>query len=339
MGTKGPMRNVQLTEFDLEIYEREIRPLLPEQVFDAHCHLLINQFHPRLAETLPLALDPLLNEVDLPWLEAWWRALFPGIEVSGMLMGFPTLDVDMAGENGMVARSANEKGWPFALLVRPEMPAVDLERDIQSLNPSVLKPAQASITDMLPEEQIALADKYGLAVMLHVSKPRGMADAENLDDITRLIRDYPHCQFILAHCGRCFIPPNMDDALKRLPAAENLWLDTSAVCDIGVFLSLFSRYDRSRILFGTDLVTAAAFRGSYVRLGMSWHVCTDAMVARAGGMAAKSTFAAYESLCALCYAVRFLGLSEAERWDLFFQNAAQLYRAGAALPRGEALPS
>jgi tetratricopeptide (TPR) repeat protein len=70
----------------------------------------------------------------------------------------------------------------------------------------------------------------------------------------RLIKEYPNCQFILAHCGRCFISPNMKDALEGLPIAENLWIDTSAVCDTGVFLELFSRCDISRILFGTDLV-------------------------------------------------------------------------------------
>lgn len=329
------MRSIELTATDHQIYEREIRPWLPDRVFDAHCHLMMNRFHPRLSETLPLALDPLLGDVDSPWLEAWWQALFPGIGVSGMLMGFPTVDVDEAGENAFVAASAGERHFPFALLVRPQTLAENLEREIRTLHPTVLKPylvfvtstdpAQAAITDILPESHIALADKYGLAVMLHVSKPRGMADADNLADITRLIRDYPRSQFILAHCGRCFISPNMEDALDKLPVAENLWLDTSAVCDVGVFLSLLSRYDRSRILFGSDLVTASAFRGSYVRLGMSWHVCTDAMVNRPGGIPAKSTFAAYENLCALCYAVRFLRFSEQERQDLFHDNAAKLY--------------
>ena len=161
--------------------------------------------------------------------------------------------------------------------------------------------------------------------MLHVSKPRGMADDENLAEIARLVRDFPNCHFILAHCGRCFIPPNMESALDKLPVAENLWVDTSAVCDLGVFMELLRRYDRSRILFGTDLVTAVAFRGSYVRLGMSWHVCTADMVARAGGMADKTTFAAYESLAALCRAMRLCSCSEDDRLGMFYRNACGLF--------------
>lgn len=339
------MRPIELTESDRQIYAREIHPCLPDTVFDAHCHLIANRFHPELERTLPIACDPVLGDVDLPYMQAWWRALFPDSAVSGMLMGFPTADVDIDAENNYVAASAQSAGYPFALLVKPEMTEAALETDILRFEPSVLKPymvfvrgkdpAMASITDLIPEPQIALADKHRLAIMLHVSKPRGMADPDNLDDIARLVRDYPNARFILAHCGRCFITPNMEATLEKLPRADNLWLDTSAVCDIGVFLTLLKGYDRSRIVFGTDLVTAAAFRGSYVRLGMGWHLCTSAMVARPGGTADRSTYAAYENLCALCFAVRHLDLSARERFALFCGNACTLY--GYLFPKAPAL--
>ncbi len=329
------MRAISLTQYDRFIYEREIRPLLPDRLFDAHCHLLANQFHARLAETMPLATDPLLGEVDLPYLDAWWRALFPDSTVSGMIMGFPTEDVDLDGENDFVAENARAAGFPFALLTRPQTPQPQLDADISRLKPAALKPYKsfvqgkdpetASITDLIPEPQLALADTHGLAVILHVAKHRGMADPENLKDIARLVRDFPNCDFVLAHCGRCFITPNMNAALAKLPVAENLWLDTSAVCDMGVFISLLGHYDRTRILFGTDLVTAAGFRGSYIRLGMSWHMCTADMVARSGGMPDKTTFAAYENLCALCHGMQFLKLSEAEQRGIFHDNAIDLF--------------
>jgi predicted TIM-barrel fold metal-dependent hydrolase len=289
---------------------------------------------------MPLACGPLLGDVDLDWMRAWWSALLPDVEVGGMLMGFPTADVEVDAENAFVAESARAAGLPFALLVRPDSPIDRLEKDIQHHQPAVLKPymcfvrntdpAQARIVDLIPEPQLALADQYGLAVMLHVSKPRGMADADNLNEIARLAKAYPRCQFILAHCGRCFIAPNMDAALDRLPVADNIWLDTSAVCDLGVFMSLLRRYDRSRIMFGTDLVTAAAFRGSYARLGMGWHLLTAEMVARKGGTPDRSTFAAYESLAALCRAMQFCNLSNDDRNAVFYGNAARLFGLEAA---------
>jgi predicted TIM-barrel fold metal-dependent hydrolase len=329
------MRSIERTEHDRLIYEQEIRPWIPEQVFDAHAHLIANRFHPRLKETMPMACDPMLGEVDCAYLQEWWRALLPDSFVSGMLMGFPTIDVEMARENTYVAEQSTAAGYPFALLTHPETPTADLREEIKRLRPSVLKPylvfaqngdtSLAAITDFIPESQLALADEFGLAVMLHVSKPRGMADANNLADIARLLRDFPNCHFILAHCGRCFIPPNMETMLEQLPVAENLWLDTSAVCDLGAFLELLNRYDRSRILFGTDLVTATAFRGNYIRMGMSWHACTAKMVTRAGGMPDKTTFAAYENLAALCRAMRLCACGEEDRQSIFYHNACGLF--------------
>jgi predicted TIM-barrel fold metal-dependent hydrolase len=152
-----------------------------------------------------------------------------------------------------------------------------------------------------------------------------MADQKNLEDIDRLVEKYPDCNFILAHCGRCFIPPNMEDTLKHLPAAQNLWMDTSAVCDIGVFIMLLEGFDRSRILFGTDLVTASGMRGTYIRMGMQWQWVTAAQLTPFGGKPIEGTFAAYESVCALLYAARFCKLRSSQMNDIFYNNAKRLF--------------
>ena len=331
------MRRVTLTEQDRFIYEHEIRPFLPERLFDAHAHLLRCECHLHLDEELPLTRDPALAPVDLAYLEEWWRALFPDAEVQGLVMGTPTKSGDVEAENRFVAEEVQDTGNRFSILVRPQTPVENLEATIRQLRPAGLKPYmaftgldapnEAGITDLIPEAQLALANEHRLAVTLHVAKPGGMADANNLDDIGRLVRDFPQCAFILAHCGRCFIAPNMETALERLPVAENLWIDTSAVCDLGVFLHLFQRYDRTRVLFGTDLVTATGFRGTYARLGLSWHVCTQGMVS---GLEPKATFAAYENLAALLRAARFCGWSEAAIRDLFHENAGRLFGLKAA---------
>lgn len=330
------MRQLTLTDDDRQIYHTEIAPWLPSKILDAHTHLLINRCHPEMAETLPLGEETLLRDVDLPWLQHWWRTLLPDAEVRGMVMGYPTRDVLMAEENREVADQCTPAGYPFAWLVKPSDDLARLEADIVEFRPTVLKPYMcfvegkpmndANITDLIPEGQIALADKYGLALMLHVAKPAGMGDAENLRDIARLSKAYPKAQFILAHCGRCFIAPNAERMVADLPRAENIWMDTSAVCDAGVFLTVLKHYDRSKIMYGSDLVTAVGFRGNYIRMGLSWHVCTDGMVARQGGMADRSTFAAYENLAALCFAMRFLEMDEEAREAIFRTNGERLYR-------------
>lgn len=320
---------------DHYIYDNEIKPYLPARIFDAHTHLCTHRFAPDLDESVPLAKDPMLGEVDMKALRQWWQMLFPDSKVNGLVMGFPTKKADIASINAYLSKQCTDKADRFSLLCSPDTELDMLENWIKDYKPAGLKPYmcfskkaicnESTICDFMPESQIALAHKYHLAVTLHVAKPKGMADEENLSEITRLVKKYPDCNFILAHCGRCFISPNMELALRKLPVADNLWFDTSAVCDTGVFLHLFSKYDLKKILFGTDLVTASGFRGNYIRMGMSWDFITADNFQRACGKHVKATFAAYENLCALLCAARFCKLSKTQLDDIFYNNSKILF--------------
>jgi predicted TIM-barrel fold metal-dependent hydrolase len=330
------MQKLIRSENDLFIYDHEIRFYLPDRIFDAHCHLLnaeLHEYNPSSDKNDP---NPFFYDVKIDDLLNSWQVLFPDSHVNGLIMGMPLYNCDLEAENRFVVQSLTDAGDRFSFMTRPQMSLERLEIAIKTHKPSGLKPylvhalvedkQQARIIDFITEEQLEIANKYGLAITLHVSKPWGMADSDNLKDISRLVNQYPKIQFILAHCGRCFIAPNMAAALDALPVAENLWIDTSAVCDTGVFLELFSRYDLSRILFGTDLVNASAFRGSYVRLGMSWHAVTPKMLARDGGLENRSTFAAYENVSALFRAARFCHVSKDDIQNIFYHNAAGLFK-------------
>ena len=200
------MRKIYLSDTDSLIYDNEIRTYLPECIFDSHTHLLINAHYPNM-DLIPLAGDPMLGNVDMVYLQQWWQTLFPHSRVHGLVMGFPAHNCNMPEINRYVAEHVAFADR-FSLLVHPSMSTDELERQIVQYKPAGLKPymvfadvadiQQAGICDMIPEYQIALADKYNLAITLHVSKPRGMADPQNLADITRLVEKYPKCNFILA---------------------------------------------------------------------------------------------------------------------------------------------
>jgi len=326
------MKKITINNNDQFIYNNEIRPYLPEHIFDAHSHILKTEFHDYKDNS-----DPFYYDIDMNDLQESWRILFPDSRINGLVMGMPVYNCDLERENEFVAASIKDDKNRFSIMTKPQMSLENLESAIKTMKPNGLKPylvhaliddkQNARITDFITEEQVELADKYHLTVTLHVSKPRGMADNENLEDISRLVKEYPNCQFILAHCGRCFIAPNMKDALDSLPDAENLWIDTSAVCDTGVFLELFSRYDTSRILFGSDLVNATAFRGSYVRLGLSWHAVTSEMIKRVNDFVeSKTTFAVYENLSALFQAAKHTNTNEESINKIFYENASKLFK-------------
>jgi hypothetical protein len=329
----------EYSESDKYIYDNEIRPYLPGKIFDAHTHLSSSKYSPDLYEVTSCITDKRLIEVDIDLLCKWWGVLFPDAEVKGLVFGHPTKQTDLAGANEFVATQCQDSNNRISLLTSPNIPCEVLEGWIKTYNPAGLKPymcfsnvecsESASICDMIPEEQIALANKYNLAITLHVAKAKGMADEENLSEIIRLTSEYPDCNFILAHCGRCFLSPLMEKVLERLPVLENLWIDTSAVCDTGVFLQLFSKYDYKKILFGTDLVTAAGFRGAYVRMGMSWELVTPERVQRHDRPHLNATFVAYENLCAMLSAARFCNFNDTQINDIFYNNSQKLFSLGS----------
>jgi glutamate-1-semialdehyde 2,1-aminomutase len=336
IGKDYELKLPELTNTDRFIYDNEIKPYLPHRVFDAHTHIQIPKFHPDLEIEMPLTKNPLFHDIDMEVLKSWWEILFPDAAVRGLILGMPTKECDIRGVNQYMAQHIDTNTYRFSILTGPQLSDNELEQQIIQYKPHGLKPYmcfsrkqnhnESGISDLISESQIALADKYRLAITLHVAKPRGMADTDNLKEINRLVKAYPHCNFILAHCGRCFIAPNMERALKSLSAAENLWFDTSAVCDTGVFLYLLSGYDKQRILFGTDLVTASGFRGTYVRMGMSWDWSCQENVQRPNGQDIRATFAAYENLCAFFHAAKFCKLSKSDFDNIFFNNAAKLFK-------------
>ena len=330
------MKKLQRNDNDLFIYAHEIRPYLPDRIFDAHSHLCKTELHDYHPDNDMDDFDPFFYDVEMDDLKNSWKVLFPDSEVNGLVMGTPIYNCDLDAENKFVAQSVTNERNRFSIMTQPKTSLENLESDINIYKPAGLKPylvhalvedkQDARITDFITEEQLDIANNYGLCITLHVSKSRGMADPDNLKDISRLIKQYPKCQFILAHCGRSFITPNMAAALDGLPVAENLWIDTSAVCDTGVFLELFSRYDLSRILFGSDLVDATAFRGNYIRLGMSWHVVMPQLIVRDRGLESRATFAIYENLSSLFHAARFYKIGEDDIQNIFYNNAASLFK-------------
>ena len=55
-----------------------------------------------------------------------------------------------------------------------------------------------------------------------------MADKQNLSDISRIVKEYPNCSFILAHCGRCFVSINAED-IGKTDLRDGLWHHVVAV--------------------------------------------------------------------------------------------------------------
>ena len=331
---------VPMREIDHEIWHRELDEFVPQVIHDAHVHLSRTTFD---TGTTPAERAKSQNAVargfgdnTMELWQTWNAALFPGREVHGSCMGSPYLKVDMDGLNRFVVdQVGKDPGSAALMLVRPGMTPQAVDALIEENGIVGLKPYrfysvtgdvnECGITDYLPEELIEVANGRGLMIMLHLSKARAAADPQNLADLTRFNRQYPRVKWQLAHCARCFIPSFMEESIDQLAELENVWFDTSAVCESDVFDVLFSRGPRGRILFGTDNLPAGVDRGKYVAFGYAWQVLTeDNQSFNLSHCNPDPTWVVYEELRGLRRIAQRFGFTQGEIEDLFCNNASRL---------------
>ncbi|MCM8788339.1 MAG: hypothetical protein NC907_00945 [Candidatus Omnitrophica bacterium] len=68
-----------------------------------------------------------------------------------------------------------------------------------------------------------------------------------------MCRKYPNARLILAHMGRGFNTYNVDKEFKQLTGIENIWFDTSIICESPTFISAVKRFGHRKILWGFRL--------------------------------------------------------------------------------------
>lgn len=337
-GQSGPAAPV-LTDLDREIWEHELEGFVPRRVFDVHTHIYLWEhcLEPQ-KERGPYA--PLLSV----WPEASWAALdacdaalMPGRAVERLAFPFPLPPpVDFAAANAYVAQQTAGRGASAALmLVAPALGADELEATIEQYGLLGLKPyrtyaasgdaTHCRITDFLPEHQIAVAERRGLLIMLHLSRPRGIADELNLTDLERLQQAAPRVRWILAHCARSYSAWAIDRAAARLRNMPQVWFDTSSVCESDAIDALYQAVGHERIMYGSDDLPVGVLRGKYVAFGHAWAWLSETNHAlRLEHCDPRMTFTRYEQLRAMARVARRLRQPAQHISDLFYNTARGL---------------
>lgn len=331
------MADLELNDLDRDIWREELDEFVPRRVFDAHTHVYRREFDLTPVQPGQARSQDRFPVSDLGTLRANDDVLLPGREVRYLAFGFPFIECDFDGLNAHAAAAVQHDPLSAALMVvSPKMTAEAVRDAIVQHGLLGMKPyrfysatgdaVECRITDMLPEPFIEIAEDLGLIVTLHLGKRRAIADAENLADVARLSKTYSRVTWILAHCARSFAPWPIEAAWPQLAELPNVYVDTSAVCESDVFAILFRRFDRSRVLYGSDNAPAGIERGKYVTFGRAWAFLGDRTK---GGLDLshcdpRATFVCYESLRAMRRGADAVGLTRAEVEGIFWGNAVGL---------------
>ena len=329
--------SVSLSDFsphDQQIWDEELQDFVPDRVFDAHIHM----FHPEHVKTSsPAAANP-WGFADFTTLQQWAARLYPGRETHFLVLGTPTLGIDVDAHNRWcIEQIRQDPQSRMNRLVTPSCRVQDIERDVRERGFIGLKPyrlfsttgeiAQCRIHEFLTHEQLELANEMGLWVTMHLSRFHGCADEFNLSDLREFTGSrYPNIKWILAHCARSFTYWPIRKAIEQLRDMPNIWYDVSAVTDVRPLITLFSREDRRRILYGSDGIDAMYFHGQYAAMGRAWqYVDVSRFNLQFPHCDGRPILAIYEQLLSMKHAAEIAQWSGDDIQNLFWRNAASAF--------------
>lgn len=340
---------LELNDLDLRIWREELDEFVPAEIFDAHTHIYHwdNYRNPAKEQSAYQFVGRDYPVASRAMLDACDAALFPGRTVDRLAFPFPfATHTDFAGSNAYLAEQLREAPRSAGLLlVHPDMPTEEAERELDRFGFLGFKPyrffarngdpVNCRLREFMPEHLIALADRRGLLIMMHLAKQDAIADAENLADLQDLAERYPRVRWILAHCARSYSSWAIERASPVLRRLTNCWYDTSSVCESDAFDALYSAVGVERVMYGSDDVPVGVMRGKYVAFGYAWaYLSPENQSLGLSHCDGRMTFTRYEQLRAMRRAGRRLGITAAQNQALFCDTAVKLIQAVRAEQAG-----
>lgn len=342
---------LEVKPYDREYYEEYLKPFLPDRFIDCHAHIWLKEFHregglregsqnwPRLVAAENSIED--LNETN--------RLLFPDNKVISAVYGDPVITIDRERNNRYVAEKAREFGFPALYLSHPDQSAEELERSVLAdpvfkgikvylqFSPSYIPADEIRIYDFLPKEHLALADKHGWVVQLHIARPGRLGDPVNYCQLLEIEQNYPNLQLLVAHLGRAYADEDVGNALEYLKNTEKTVWDFTANTNERVMEQVLNRFGPERFIYGTDFPIFRMRARRTVENGVYINEVPEGEFPResiAGDAhmreipypeADRITFFIYEEINACRIACRRLGLGRDDVEKIFFKNSAGIF--------------
>ncbi len=341
---------IQVTDVDRRVYAEQLADFLPAEIVDIHTHVWrASDFPPPapvVGEQRTVTWPALVaRENPIEDLLETYRLLLPGKRVTPLIFATLPEGGNLDAQNAYVAACARQARVPALIFSDPAWSAAELEdrvlaggfrgaKSYLSLAPAYLPGNEIRIFDFFTPAQLAVHDRHGWVVMLHIPRAGRLKDAVNLAQLLQIERDYPNLKLIVAHVGRAYCAEDVGDAFEVLAQTRRMCFDFSANTNEDIFTQLLRCVGPQRVLFGTDLpILRMRMRritrdGHYVNLvprGLYGDVSGDKNMGEVDGEeAARLTFFLYEELLAFRRAAECVGLSRADLEDVFGNNARRL---------------
>lgn len=317
---------------ELALFEKQLKQFVPPNSFDAHAHLYP---HDTAITGLPKVAEN--EQGESGWneycenLELWMGDRRP---VAGLFFAIPKRKLDRPASNQYLLNQLQDQpGSRALLLVTPADQPAEIESQIDAGGYVGFKvyhifaqredTFQAEPQEYIPEWIWEIAHARSLAIMLHIVRPRAIADPINQVYIQEHCRQYPQAKLILAHAARGFCGNHTVEGIASLRGIDNVFFDTSAVCEPQAFEAIIREFGTTRLMFGTDF-SVSEMKGRCVSIDDGFLWLGDQNVDWSTSTFASPIRVGLESLLAIkqaCFTMRLID-EDVER--IFCRNARQL---------------
>lgn len=326
------VHRVVYQEADAALFNKFLRGFVPPTAFDAHAHLYDLRHLAPAATQADFAGKPEIDHEVLVSRMGQWMG--PDVVRDGLYFPFPVRHLDCRAANRFLAEALRNSPQSRGLMmIRPDDDPADVERQLRDdrfvgfkvyhVFASRTDTFNAEQGEFLPEWAWELAERHGLTIMMHMVLSHALRDPRNSSYIREHCRRYPNARLILAHAARGFNARHTVDAIHTLRGIDNVWFDTSAVCEPSAFEAILQTCGTTRLMYGSDF-PVSEMRGRSLSVGDGFFWIYDNNTEWKGWPHAKPELVGLESLLALQQACRTLKLIDRDIERIFGDNVRQL---------------
>lgn len=356
---------LDIKPYDVQFYNENLRDFLPDTFIDCHTHIWKDAFCTKKDDKLRSQLWPQMVAKDNPIedLIETNKELFPGKRVISAVYSHANIAVDLSLSNPYVAESAEKHGFPALYLAHPSQSAEEVEQAVLAnpvfkglkvyleYAPDYIPTSEIRIYDFLTPEHLALADKHGWVVQLHIARAKRLADPLNYVQLLEIEQKYPNLQLLVAHLGRAYANEDIGGALEYLKHTEKTIWDFTANTNDFVMQKVLEYFGPQRLIYGSDFpifrmkarrVVENGFYINEIPKGSLTGVQSDYLdkdaAAGLGSVASdphmreieypeaeRITFFIYEEIAACKRACERLGLTGKDVNDIFYATSARIF--------------
>lgn len=338
------MFGYKMDDYDIKVYNEEIKDFLPENIIDIHTHVFKKEFESNNPqnENLVKWTGMVAEDCTIEDLLQTYIDLLSGKKVTPVIMASPSRNLKLGNE--YIYQCMKKHNLKAYYCTKYDTSAEEIEDALLNkgfcgikpyLNnaPSYIPGNEIRIFDFLPHEHLKTVNKLKGIVMLHIPRSGRLKDPVNIAQLMQIEEKYPDLQLIVAHIGRAYAPEDLGNAFEILKNTKNMMFDFSANTLSEAMEQCICAVGPKRIMFGTDMPIAKMRmrritkdgqyynivpKGLYGNVSDDWH-----MVETENEQLTNFT---YEELRAFMKAAKNTGLNKNDINDIFFGNAARILK-------------